>query len=46
MRSSEALLRLVDSISPDVEALGFAGIGQRLGALRVALAASMTQAAA
>jgi diguanylate cyclase (GGDEF)-like protein/putative nucleotidyltransferase with HDIG domain len=37
MRSSEALLVLIESISPEVEALGFAGIAERLAVLRVAL---------
>jgi diguanylate cyclase (GGDEF)-like protein/putative nucleotidyltransferase with HDIG domain len=44
MRSGDALLTLIDSISPEVEALGFTGIAERLGALRVALHGA-TQAA-
>ena len=43
-RSTEALLALIDQISPDVEALGFAGVAERLAVLRIALA-SATQAA-
>jgi tetratricopeptide (TPR) repeat protein len=36
-RSSDALLALIDQIMPEVEALGFAGVGQRLGVLRLTL---------
>jgi hypothetical protein len=43
-RSPDALLTLIDQISPEVEALGFAGVSERLSMLRVALA-SATQAA-
>jgi diguanylate cyclase (GGDEF)-like protein/putative nucleotidyltransferase with HDIG domain len=43
-RSTEALLTLIDQISPEVEALGFAGVAERLGVLRIALAGA-TQAA-
>jgi len=43
-RSTDALLVLIDQISPEVEALGFAGVFERLSVLRVALA-SATQAA-
>jgi diguanylate cyclase (GGDEF)-like protein len=43
-RSTEALLILIDQISPEVEALGFAGVAERLSVLRVALA-SASQAA-
>jgi diguanylate cyclase (GGDEF)-like protein len=43
-RSTEALLALIDQISPEVEALGFAGVAERLSVLRIALAGA-TQAA-
>jgi tetratricopeptide (TPR) repeat protein len=43
-RSTEALLALIDQISPEVEALGFAGVAERLVVLRIALAGA-TQAA-
>jgi diguanylate cyclase (GGDEF)-like protein len=43
-RSTEALLALIDQVSPEVEALGFAGIAERLSVLRIALAGA-TQAA-
>jgi len=43
-RSTEALLTLIDQISPEVEALGFAGVSERLSVLRIALAGA-TQAA-
>jgi hypothetical protein len=43
-RSTEALLALIDQLSPEVEALGFAGIAERLSVLRIALAGA-TQAA-
>jgi diguanylate cyclase (GGDEF)-like protein/putative nucleotidyltransferase with HDIG domain len=43
-RSTEALLTLIDQISPEVEALGFAGVAERLAVLRIALG-SATQAA-
>jgi len=42
MRSSEALLALIESISPAVDALGFNGLAERLGALRVALGGAST----
>jgi diguanylate cyclase (GGDEF)-like protein len=42
MRSSEALLSLIESISPAVDALGFNGLAERLGALRVALGGANT----
>ncbi|MDB4876778.1 MAG: diguanylate cyclase [Gemmatimonadetes bacterium] len=44
MRSSEALLVLIDSISPEVEALGFTGVSERLGVLRAALTGANTVA--
>ncbi|MDB4876780.1 MAG: diguanylate cyclase [Gemmatimonadetes bacterium] len=37
MRSTDALVALIDSVAPDVNALGFAGLGDRLGTLRMAL---------
>jgi tetratricopeptide (TPR) repeat protein len=43
-RSTDALLDLIDQISPEVEALGFAGVAERLSVLRIALAGA-TQAA-
>jgi len=43
-RSTDALLTLIDQISPEVEALGFLGVAERLSVLRVALAGA-TQAA-
>jgi tetratricopeptide (TPR) repeat protein len=43
-RSTDALVALIDQIGPDVEALGFAVIAERLSVLRVALAGA-TQAA-
>jgi len=43
-RSTDALLSLIDQISPEVEALGFAGVAERLSVLRIALAGA-TQAA-
>lgn len=43
-RSTDALLSLIDQISPEVESLGFAGVAERLSVLRVALA-SASQAA-
>jgi diguanylate cyclase (GGDEF)-like protein/putative nucleotidyltransferase with HDIG domain len=43
-RSTDALITLIDQISPDVEALGFAVVAERLSVLRVALAGA-TQAA-
>ncbi|MGH7619456.1 MAG: diguanylate cyclase domain-containing protein, partial [Gemmatimonadaceae bacterium] len=43
-RSTDALLALIDQISPEVEALGFAGVAERLSVLRIALAGA-TQAA-
>jgi tetratricopeptide (TPR) repeat protein len=43
-RSTQPLLSLIDQISPEVEALGFAGIAERLSVLRIALAGA-TQAA-
>ena len=43
-RSTEALLSLIDQISPEVDALGFAGVAERLAVLRIALG-SATQAA-
>ncbi len=39
-RSTEALLVLIDQISPEAEALGFAGVAERLSVLRIALAGS------
>ena len=45
MRSSDALLALIDNISPAVDALGFTGLAERLGALRVALTGATTNAA-
>jgi spore maturation protein SpmB len=33
-RSGEALTALIDQISPEVDALGFAGVAQRLSMLR------------
>jgi diguanylate cyclase (GGDEF)-like protein len=36
-RSADALLTIIDQIMPEVEALGFAGVGQRLGVLRLTL---------
>jgi diguanylate cyclase (GGDEF)-like protein/putative nucleotidyltransferase with HDIG domain len=43
-RSTDALITLIDQISPDVEALGFAVVAERLSVLRVALTGA-TQAA-
>jgi len=43
-RSTDALITLIDQISPDVDALGFAVVAERLSVLRVALAGA-TQAA-
>jgi diguanylate cyclase (GGDEF)-like protein len=43
-RSTEALIAMIDRISPEVEALGFAGMAERLAVLRIALG-SATQAA-
>jgi hypothetical protein len=43
-RSTEALVTLIDRLSPEVEALGFAGVAERLAVLRIALG-SATQAA-
>ena len=43
-RSTEALLQLIDQISPEVETLGFAGVGERLAVFRIALG-SASQAA-
>ena len=43
-RSTDSLLTLIDQISPEVEALGFLGVAERLSVLRVALAGA-TQAA-
>lgn len=43
-RSTEALIALIDQISPEVDSLGFAGIAERLAVLRIALG-SATQAA-
>jgi hypothetical protein len=43
-RSTDALLALIDHVSPEVESLGFAGLAQRLSVLRTALTDS-TQAA-
>jgi diguanylate cyclase (GGDEF)-like protein len=43
-RSTEALVTLIDQISPEVDNLGFAAIAERLSVLRVALAGA-TQAA-
>ena len=43
-RSTEALVTLIDQISPEVEASGFAAVAERLSVLRVALAGA-TQAA-
>jgi diguanylate cyclase (GGDEF)-like protein len=43
-RSTEPLLALIDQISPEVEALGFAGVAERLSVLRIAFAGT-TQAA-
>jgi diguanylate cyclase (GGDEF)-like protein len=43
-RSTEALVTLIDQISPEVETLGFAAVAERLSVLRVALAGA-TQAA-
>jgi tetratricopeptide (TPR) repeat protein len=37
MRSTDALVALIDSVAPDVNALGFGGLGDRLGTLRMAL---------
>jgi ATP/maltotriose-dependent transcriptional regulator MalT len=48
MRSGAALLALIDTISPEAEALGFTGVSERLGVLRAALAGAnpvSTQAA-
>jgi tetratricopeptide (TPR) repeat protein len=39
-RSPESLLALIDQISPQVDALGFAGIAQRLSVLRLTLTSS------
>ena len=43
-RSTEALLTLIDQISPEVDALGFAGIAERLSVLRIALASASAAA--
>jgi hypothetical protein len=43
-RSTEALVTLIDQISPEVDALGYAAVAERLSVLRVALAGA-TQAA-
>jgi diguanylate cyclase (GGDEF)-like protein/putative nucleotidyltransferase with HDIG domain len=43
-RSTDALITLIDQISPDVEALGFNAVAERLSVLRVALTGA-TQAA-
>ena len=43
-RSTDALITLIDQISPDVEALGFTVVAERLSVLRVALTGA-TQAA-
>jgi diguanylate cyclase (GGDEF)-like protein len=43
-RSTEALVTLIDQISPEVDTLGFAAVAERLSVLRVALAGA-TQAA-
>ena len=43
-RSTDALVSLIDQISPDVDALGFTVVAERLSVLRVALAGA-TQAA-
>jgi tetratricopeptide (TPR) repeat protein len=39
-RSGEALLALIDQITPEVEAQGFAGVARRLSVLRLTLVAS------
>ena len=39
-RSHDALLMLIDEITPEVATLGFVAIGERLSALRVALASA------
>jgi diguanylate cyclase (GGDEF)-like protein len=44
MRSADALVSLIDSVTPEIDALGFAGLGERLGTLRMALIGA-TQAA-
>jgi hypothetical protein len=38
------LLALIETISPEVDALGFAGIAERFNVLRIALNASSTNA--
>ena len=43
-RSTDALVTLIDQISPEVDTLGFAAVAERLSVLRVALAGA-TQAA-
>ncbi len=43
-RSTDALLQLIDQISPEVEALGFAGVAERLAVLRIALASASAAA--
>jgi hypothetical protein len=43
-RSTDALLQLIDQISPEVEALGFAGVAERLAVLRIALASATAAA--
>jgi tetratricopeptide (TPR) repeat protein len=40
MRANDGLLALIETISPEVEALGFAGIAERFNVLRIALTAS------
>ncbi len=39
-RSTDALLVLIDQVTPEVEALGFAGVAERLSVLRIALASA------
>jgi diguanylate cyclase (GGDEF)-like protein len=43
-RNADALLTLIDQISPEVEALGFAGLAQRLSVLRLTLIGSSAAA--
>jgi diguanylate cyclase (GGDEF)-like protein len=40
LRCGDGLLELIERITPDVEALGFAGVAERLASLRVALGAA------